>query len=187
MQPMINAIVPENFFTGRITSTNTGVKLTADDKFEILDVVYRFEWSVDAQHFEALGELMTDDIVIDHVFGFRQGRKAVLALLKDVVPSRGLRHQNTNPVIYLNDDGSVSVTSYLLVVQVAEPPQERTDMPYIVGHAIVTDIVRNVNGNWKLARRTFEQMRIPEAYSLSESVRQRLESPATERAAMAAV
>ena len=58
----------------------------------------------------------------------------------------------------------------------------RPPAPANLAHALVTDVVRKEDGRWKLARRTFEQMRVPESF-MSEAEQQiHLEPSASQRA-----
>ena len=155
-----DTILPPHFFTGRISAPGND-PLSADDKFAIIDVSLRFEWCFDAQQMDKLSELLTDDVVLDHCWGFREGKKAVMQLLQANVPTtRGIRHQSTNAVLVPNADGSVSVFAYLFAVVVANAKE----LPSIAGHALVTDVLRKDGLCWKICRKTFEQMRTPEGY-----------------------
>ena len=158
--PLQNVVLPTSFFSDRI-SLPVKDALSANDKFAILDVRLRFEWSFDSQHMDQLAELLTDDMVLDHFWGYREGKPAVMELLRANVPTtRGLRHQSTNAVIVPNTDGSVNVYSYLFAVTVANGK----GLPAIAGHALVTDVIRKDGDTWRISRRTFEQMKTPEGY-----------------------
>ena len=125
-----DTILPAQFFTGRISAPGNDT-LSADDKLRILDVSLRFEWNFDSQHMDELSELLTEDVVPDHCWGFREGRKAVMDLLRSKVAStRGMRRQSTNAVLVPNPDGSVSVFAYLFSVNVANGKE----LPGIAGH-----------------------------------------------------
>ena len=63
-----------------------------------------------------------------------------------------------------NPDRTVSVFSYLFAVIVANAK----DLPGIAGHALVTDVIRKDGAEWKICRRTFEQMRTPAGYLPAE-------------------
>ena len=159
-QTLQDTILPSSFFDGRLSLPGHDT-LSANDKFAILDVSLRFEWCFDSQHMDRLAELLTDDMVLDHFWGYREGKEGVMELLRANVPTtRGIRHQSTNAVLVPNADGSVSVFSYLFAVLVANGKT----LPAIAGHALVTDVIRKDGDRWKIARRTFEQMRTPDGY-----------------------
>ena len=171
-----NTILPQFFFDRRLSLPGND-SLSANDKFAILDVSLRFEWSFDSQHMDQLAELLTDDMVLDHFWGYAEGKAAVMKLLRSNVPAtRGIRHQSTNAVLVPNPDGSVSVFSYLFAVLVANGK----GLPAIAGHALVTDVIRRDGDQWRIARRTFEQMRTPEGY-LSPEVEERWQATAEDR------
>ncbi|AXC13853.1 Aldehyde dehydrogenase [Acidisarcina polymorpha] len=160
-----DTILPDTFFSNRLSLPGNDT-LNADDKFAILDVSFRFEWCFDSQHMDELAAILTDDVILDHFWGYREGKPAVMELLRANVPAtRGIRHQSTNAVIVPDGDGSVSVISYLFAVLVANG----NGLPAIAGHALVTDVIRKDGDRWKIARRTFEQMRTPEGYLPAET------------------
>lgn len=180
--PVMNEVVaPNALFKTRYFSTE-GLKLSAEDRLDILDLVYMFEWAFDSRRFDALSEILTDNVVIDHIFGYREGKEAALEMLRAQVTSNGLRHQATNPIVFVNERGEVSVLSYLFVMKVVNESSENYSLPAPLAHALVTDVMRKDNGRWKLARRTFEQMRVPEAFMPASQQRQVLEPAASQRA-----
>jgi SnoaL-like protein len=155
-----DTILPPEFFSNRLSLPEKDT-ISPSDKFAILDVSLRFEWCFDSQHMDDLAELLTEDMVLDHFWGYRTGKAAVMELLRSHVPTtRGIRHQSTNAVLVPNPGGSVSVFSYLFAVLVANGSR----LPAIAGHALVTDVIRKDGDQWKIARRTFEQMCTPEGY-----------------------
>lgn len=83
-----------------------------------------------------------------------------MAMLRDKVPFRGVRHEAANPVLFINDEGEPSVLSFLTVVQVHDPDDAvMKTLPRVLDHALVTDVMRKgEDGVWRVARRTFEQM-----------------------------
>lgn len=175
-QPLQDVVLPQSFFSERISLPGKD-SVSADDKFAILDVSLRFEWSFDSQHMDQLAELLTDDMILDHFWGYREGKSAVMELLRANVPTtRGLRHQSTNAVLVPNADGTVSVFSYLFAVTVANGK----GLPAIAGHALVTDVIRKDGDRWKIAKRTFEQMKTPEGY-LSPSIESVWQATAQDR------
>ena len=86
-QTLHDTILPPHFFDGRISLPGND-KLSADDKFAILDVSLRFEWCFDSQNMDELENLLTDDMVLDHFWGYREGKKAVMELLRAHVPTK---------------------------------------------------------------------------------------------------
>jgi hypothetical protein len=181
MATIHDVIVPAEFFNNHVTSASK-VQLSADDRLDILDLVNRFEWSFDARRFDALEEILTEDAVIDHIFGFRKGKKACIDMLRGTVPGYGLRHQGINASIFINDKDEIAVLSFLNVVQVTDEGIG-LQPPVILGHAVVTDVVRKENDTWKIVSRTFEQMKVPDVYLPDETARKAIEKTAAERAA----
>lgn len=172
--------LPEAFFRSYDPDQRRNSTLSAEDQLEIMGLVYRFELANDSRRFDALANILTDDMVVDHIWGYRQGKQAVLDLLKEHAPETpGYRHQATNVVLFPNDDGSVTALSFLFVVAtVSSPPGQLS-----IGHAVVTDVARRVDGVWKIARRTFEQMALLGASVPDEATRAYLALTAQARAA----
>ena len=179
--PLANVTLPDAFFSRRALGTTSG-RLTADDVVEIMDVVARFEWSFDARRFDALADLLTEDVVCDHIFGYRAGKTAVMDMLTNVIPYYGLRHQSTNATVYLDERGNPCAVSYLVVIQVATESGDDGPFPLVIADALVTDSMRRENGRWRIAGRTFEQMKVTSVYLPDEATRRSFEATAAERA-----
>lgn len=174
--------VPDAFFQRRALSAGAN-GVSASDVLEILDAVARFEWSFDARRFDALSDLLTDDVVCDHIFGLRSGKAQVMDMLQNVIPYHGLRHQSTNATVFIDSDGSPAALSYLVVVQVSTESGANDPFPLIIADALVTDTMRRVDGRWKIAKRTFEQMKVTKQYLPDDATRIGFEATAVERAA----
>ena len=183
MPTMSEVVVPDAFFANHLSGANAPqFKLSAEDRLDILDCTNRFEWAFDARRMDELSALLTDDVIIDHVFGYREGKRAVMEMMRGMVTSTGLRHQATNASIFVDDDGQICVLSYLFVISVEAATPQAAPPPSILGHALVTDVVRREGNAWKIARRTFEQMSVPESYLPDASARRALEVTASQRA-----
>jgi len=177
--PLGTLSLPEAFFKSYDPVQRRNSRLSAEDQLEIMGLIYRFELAFDSERFDALANLLTDDMVLDHFWGYRQGKQAVINLLKEHVPdTRGYRHQATNLVLFPNDDGSVTTLSFLLVVTVADPSGELG-----MGHGVVTDVMRRVDGVWKIERRIFEQMAVHRSSIPDDAIRGYLGLTAQARAA----
>lgn len=182
--PVMNELVaPAALFNSRYGDGTAELKLSAEDRLNIVDLTLMFEWAFDARRFDALEKILTEDFILDHIFGYRAGKSAALELLRGSVPSNGLRHQATNPLIFINDENEVSVLSYLYVVKVVNDSADRLTLPSPFGHALVTDTIRKENNRWKIARRTFEQMRVPKTLMPLAEQQIHLEPAASQRAA----
>ncbi len=76
--------------------------------------------------------------VLDHIFGYRKGKKEVMGMLQGTVPGYGLRHQGINASIFINDKDEVAALSFLNVAQVTDG-SFGLQPPVILGHSVVTD------------------------------------------------
>ena len=177
METMVNGIAPEAVFrTGEPS-------YSADDKLAMLELTNRFEWCFDARRLDALEGLLTEDVVIDHLFGLAANRAEAMRMLRDVVPFRGIRHQATNATVFTNDAGEPCVLSYLMVVQTHDDAGNATDqLPRVLAHALVTDRMRRTPEGWRIAGRTFEQMMLTRDYVPTEDGWRKLQQTAADRA-----
>lgn len=181
METMVNVIAPEAFF--RMPGGGATV-FSADDKLSMLELTNRFEWCFDTRHLAELAALLTDDVVIDHLFGLASNKAEAMRMLTDVVPFRGIRHQATNATVFTNDAGEPCVLSYLMVVQTHDDAGKVTDqLPRVLAHALVTDRMRKVDGTWRIAGRIFEQMMLTRDYVPTEEGWRKLQETAADRAA----
>ena len=178
METMVNVIAPDAFFRAG------GPSYSADDKLAMLELTNRFEWCFDARRLDALEGLLTEDVVIDHLFGLASNRAEAMRMLRDVVPFRGIRHQATNATVFTNDAGEPCVLSYLMVVQTHDDEGKATDqLPRVLAHALVTDRMRRTPEGWRIAGRTFEQMMLTRDYVPTEDGWRKLQQTAADRAA----
>lgn len=177
METMVNVIAPDAFFcTG-------GPGCAADDKLAMLELTNRFEWCFDARRLDVLESLLTEDVVIDHLFGLATNRVEAMRMLRDVVPFRGIRHQATNATVFTDDAGEPCVLSYLMVVQTHDDEGRATDrLPRVLAHALVTDRMRRTPEGWRIAGRTFEQMMLTRDYVPDEAAWRKLQQTASDRA-----
>lgn len=120
----------------------------------------RFEWAFISGDAEALADLVTDDIVIDHALGYAEG-KAEMAELD--IPSSGLRHQMTNQVVFVDANGDAALLSCLSApAVVAEQPTDAS-LPAIY------------------ANRTFDQLKLGDFVGVPERQAATLAQPAAVR------
>jgi hypothetical protein len=182
LTPIINVIAPESFFTGRVG--DVAPKLSAEDRLEMIELTSRFEWCFDTRHLDELEASLTDDVVIDHLFGLATNRTESMKMLREVVPFRNIRHQATNAVPFIDEKGRPAVLSFLMVVQVHDDDGKVKDLlPRVLAHALITDVMRKENGKWRIAGRTFEQMCTSRDYLPSDEAWLELQQTASERAA----
>ncbi len=119
--------------------------LTADDRMEMIELVSRYNHTIDNRDAAAWADTFTDDGVFkaeqrDDVRG-REALRQMVTSLGDPGP----RHWTTNIVIEPADDESANMTVDLAVLQGARV--------LITGRYINT--LRRVDGRWKFALRHF--------------------------------
>jgi hypothetical protein len=137
--------------------------LTADDRAEIIELTARFNLAVDSRNFDQLGPLFLEDGILDHQWGYRESAAEAESLVRENEPNeKQVRHQNTNHVLVLDDDGSVTMTSYLLALLVAGGP-DGVPTPLVIAHGFNTHVVRRREGRWKIAHMTLDQTTVNSA------------------------
>lgn len=150
-QPFAHPIVPKAAIARAELITHDGYRLTVDDRLEIMQLPALFEWSLAARDFEAIANLYTDDIIIDHALGFAQGKSAAIGLARsDKIPTYGLRHQFSNHIVFINENGNPACLSYLNAAQMTSEQPAPAILPAIFAHLVQIDVVRKENGQWKL-------------------------------------
>jgi SnoaL-like domain len=175
---VISSIIPSSYFGPWEKIQNS---LSADDQLACLSLVARFEWCFDARNFEALSDMLTEDFVLDHVWGYREGREEALELLREKLPlNDGLRHASLNPTVYAESDGVAVALSYLfgvLVGQDGDGPQR----PIIAGQGVRTDRFRKDGGVWRMSACTVDQMWVHSSFPVPDPERAHYRLDASER------
>lgn len=148
--------LPASFFKRGPLVTGDGHKIDAETRFELLDLVHRFEWTNGAANRDALNLLLTDDIVIDHGMGQARGKAEMESL---AVPFNGLRHLMTNHVPFIDDQGRVNILCHMTVF-VAEGDNAPADLPMVLDTGLDRYVFRHEDGVWKIAEIHFTQQRL---------------------------
>lgn len=183
-QPFARPTVPMAVTARTDLITWEGYRLTADDRLDIMQLPALFEWALAAQDFDAIADLYTDDIIIDHALAFAQGKAAAIDLARsNKIPTYGLRHQFSNHVVFIDQGGNPACISYLNAPQMASEQSTTANLPAIFAHLVLVDVVRRENGQWKFAQRIFDQLRIADYAQLDEATRQYIAQTQAERAA----
>ncbi|WP_433234465.1 nuclear transport factor 2 family protein [Actinomadura nitritigenes] len=165
---MISTILPSGYFAP-LEKVQTG--LCADDQLACLNLVARFEWCFDSRDFDALREMLTEDFVLDHVWGYREGREAAIALLREKLPiNDGLRHASLNPTVHAEEDGTATALSYLLGVLVGEDG-DGPQRPIIAGEGLRVDRFRKEDGLWRMTACTVDQMWVHSSFPIPDAER----------------
>lgn len=175
---MLSTTVPDGYFAP-LAQVQTG--LSADDQLACLNLVARFEWCFDGRRFDALEEMLTEDFVLDHVWGHREGRAASISLLREKLPiNDGLRHASLNPTVYGEPDGTATALSYLLGILVGEDgtgPRR----PLIAGEGLRVDRFRKQDGIWRMSSCTVDQMWVHSSFPIAAEEREHYRKKATAR------
>jgi ketosteroid isomerase-like protein len=129
----------------------TTSNLATSDRLDILEVLTRAEMAATARDADAYVELFTDDAVLDGAQGVHRGKQALLQAVGPIWAGEGSAtfHLLLNAVIdRVNADCDEAIaTSVLLIVRQGAPPQ-------VLHVSEITQELKRVAGNWKIARRS---------------------------------
>ena len=129
--------------------------IPAADWLKVIDVVNRLNMALDYWDVEAILEVMTEDCTIEHPHGLVRGRDEHRAFLDAYRPlTDGVRRSHLNHVVDANDDGTLTVTSQIILLRVAAAGEGRAmgwrdiaargdGLPAVFVHSLVTDRLRN--------------------------------------------
>lgn len=132
-------------------------------RLDLMELEARFNWAIDSRDYGALHDLFTEDAVIDHQWGYREGRQAVVDLIEEHHPDEDeSRHQHTNHAFVAREDGSVTVLSYLNNVRVDGGPGGEP-VPFLQAHGLFVTENVEVGGVWKIRRLTLDQTSVSTA------------------------
>ena len=178
-QQMSQLVLPQSFFDRKPLVTADGKALTVEDRFEMMELIHRFEWSYGAQNTEALFDLLTDDVIIDHGMGYAKGKQEMLSL---GVPSFGLRHMFGNHVLFMDEQNRPSMIAHMLVIQVAAEQPLSVGLPAILDQGINRYIFRQEEGGWKIAELIFEQQKLADYLGAPDGLMRSMGQTAQKRA-----
>ena len=156
-QMMGSLTLPRAFFEAKPLVTTDGHALTTEDRLQMMELIHRFEWSYGALEQDAVFDLLTDDVVMDHGMGYAQGKPELAAL---GVPSYGLRHMFSNHVLFIDEHGAPNIVAHMLVVQVVSEEPAAVPLPAILDQGVNRYSFRRENGRWKICTMIFEQQKL---------------------------
>ena len=147
------------FNRGRL-KTKDGIILSAEDRLEMQEAIRLFEWAFISQNGIALGDRITDDIEIDHPFGYVKGKENLFSGKGPAIPFFGLRHSYINQVAFVSEEGSAAMLSHMLVTQVIAEAEIDVNFPAIYGSLITIHSFRKENNEWKIHKIDFDQLKL---------------------------
>jgi hypothetical protein len=143
--------------------------IPAADWLKVIDVVNRLNMAFDYWDVEAIVEAFTEDYTGEHPHGLIRGRDELRAFLDAYRPlTDGVRRSNVNQVVDANDDGTLTVTSHIILLRVAPAGEGRAmgwqdvaargdGLPAVFVHSLVTDRLRNdPEFGWRICARIVE-------------------------------
>jgi SnoaL-like domain len=177
-QMMSQLVLPPAFFERKPLINADGEMLALEDRLQMMEVLHRFEWSSGALNQEAVLDLLTDDIIINHGMGYAQGKEAMVAL---GIPTYGLRHLFANHVLFIDEQGRASIVSHMLVIQVVSEQPLSMAFPTILDQGMNRSVFRRENEQWKICEMIFEQHKIADYIGVPESIQRSMAQTALER------
>jgi hypothetical protein len=152
------------------TSLAPGAPVSAQDRSDVIDLVNRLNMAVDIWDLDTMHGLQTDDFTVHHPKGTATGHDQMVAFYEAYYPlTVGMRRQHLNHVVTGNDDGTITVLSYNLLIRVATPERAAAlkgqsvvegepGLPAIVMHSVMIDRFRRDPGHgWRFAERHVEE------------------------------
>ena len=143
--------------------------IPAADWLKVIDVVNRLNMAFDYWDVEAILEVFTEDYIGEHPHGLIRGRDELRAFLDAYRPlTDGVRRSHTNQVVDANDDGTLTVTTHIILLRVAPAGEGRAmgwrdvaargdGLPAVFVHSLVTDRLRNdPEFGWRICARIVE-------------------------------
>ena len=145
--------------------------IPAADWLKVIDVVNRLNMAFDYWDVEAILEVNTEDCTVEHPHGLVRGRDELRAFLDAYRPlTDGVRRSNLNQVVDANDDGTLTVTSQIILLRVAAAGEGRAmgwhdvaargdGLPAVFVHSLVTDRLRNdTKFGWRICARIVDEV-----------------------------
>jgi hypothetical protein len=170
----VKAGIQKNSYAGsrriKVNQTIRGLPVDAGVRTEVIDLVNRLNMAFDIWDVETMVEAFTEDCVVYHPRGTVRGHEEVRRFYDGYRPlTIGVRRQNLNHVVDANEDGTITVVCYNMLVRVA--PAERaeivrdsmltqdvTGLPAILMHSKITDrLRRDEAGIWRIMSRHVDQ------------------------------
>jgi hypothetical protein len=177
-QLMSQLVLPQAFFDRKPLLTADGEKLTLEDRFEMMELIHRFEWSAGALNQAAVFDLLTDDVIVNHGMGYAQGKQDMAAL---GVPTYGLRHLFSNHVLFIDEQGRASIVAHMLVIQVVSEQPLPIAFPAVLDQGMNRYIFRKEDQRWKICEMIFEQQKLADYIGVPESIQRSMAQTAIER------
>ncbi|MGG6263831.1 nuclear transport factor 2 family protein [Leptolyngbya sp. AN03gr2] len=177
-QMMSQLVLPQAFFDRKPLITADGKALTLEDRLQMMEILHRFEWSSGALHQDAVFDLLTDDIVINHGMGYAQGKGAMVGL---AIPTYGLRHLFANHVLFMDEQGRPCIVAHMLVIQVVSEQPLPTAFPAILDQGMNRFIFRYEDGQWKICEMIFEQHKIADYIGVPVAIQKSMAQTAIAR------
>lgn len=122
-------------------------KLTAEDRFEILDIIAQYNLAADEKNVEATIAFYTEDGYIDGDMSTGKGKEAMRQDLPDIFATEvTLKRHIASNIRFQKRIGDEVEVGYVLLVM------EGGIAPLTVATSMITDVYRLVDGEWKVAK-----------------------------------
>ena len=152
--------LPSAIFNRGTLKTKDGVILSAEDKLEMQEAIRQFASALKSENGIALCDRITDDIEIDHPFGYVKGKEDLFSGKGPAIPFFGLRHSYINQVAFIDEEGAAAMLSHMLITQVTSEVKMDINLPTIYGSLITVHSFRKENNEWKIHKIDFDQLKL---------------------------
>lgn len=166
----------------RLVKPMSAEPLDAADRIEIHELVTRVYLVEDTRDYDAIHQICTEDFVQIHPAGNTEGLEAFVAFLqKFSIGFDGKRHHALNIVTRRVGDDEAEAASYLISIELFNTEGRfDSNLPRIIGHAVVIDSLRKINGRWRIYRRVYDQFAVNAAFMPDATERERWARVASE-------
>jgi SnoaL-like domain len=161
--------ISSRFLARPLSKSGEADLLSAGDRLDMLDLIHTFGWCIDAQAYDVLGTIITEEFVHDNALALVEGRDEFILSLKTDNSFAGLRHENSNPVLRSVDLSNAIAVSYLSLIRVDAGVSALDSLPEVVVHAVCTDIMKKEKEIWKLDKRILDQMSVSARFAGASS------------------
>ncbi|WP_164910562.1 nuclear transport factor 2 family protein [Mycobacteroides franklinii] len=149
-----------------ITIPTASDAVPAQDYIAVVDLVNRLNLAFDVWDVDAMVEAFDVDAVLEHPRGGVRGHDGLRSFYANYKPvTVGVKRHHLNHVVDSNPDGTVTVTSYNLLIRIASPEQaekiaaatqvnDETGLPAMVTHSLMEDRLRRFpERGWRIIHR----------------------------------
>jgi hypothetical protein len=156
--------LPSQFLARPLSRSGEADLLSPADRLDMLDLIHTFGWCLDANAYDILATIITEDFTLNKSDAVIEGRDKFISHLKSNPEDYDyLRHQNCNALLRSVDLSHAIVVSYLLLTKCA-PANHPGGVAIcdLAAQGVCVDHLKKEKEIWKLQRRMIDQIVLSE-------------------------